>query len=69
MGGTAQDITERKEAEEELKIGLKELEEFYQMSVGRELKMVELKKEIRRLKSRLAESESPGPLRNVREFK
>jgi nitrate/nitrite-specific signal transduction histidine kinase len=49
------EITERKEAEVELKIGLKELEDFYQMAVGRELRMVELKGEIDKLKSELSQ--------------
>ncbi|MDQ7786499.1 MAG: PAS domain S-box protein [Thermodesulfovibrionales bacterium] len=54
------DITERKKAEDELKKNEKELqkrveelEEFYNMAVGRELRMVELKNEIERLKKDL----------------
>ncbi|OGJ21308.1 hypothetical protein A3K73_05645 [Candidatus Pacearchaeota archaeon RBG_13_36_9] len=43
------DITERKKAEEELKERAEELEKFNQFAVGRELKMVELKKEINEL--------------------
>lgn len=53
----AKDITEMKEArqkliksEEELKERVKELENFYDMAVDRELKMKELKKEIKGLK-------------------
>ncbi len=38
------------ETQEELKKKVKELEEFYEMAVGRELRMIELKKEIERLK-------------------
>jgi PAS domain S-box-containing protein len=56
-----QDITKRKQAEdalhkseEDLKKRVKELEEFYQMAVGRELKMIELKKEIESLKEELS---------------
>ncbi|MEW6586823.1 MAG: PAS domain-containing protein [Nitrospirota bacterium] len=48
----ATDITERKSAdqavkerEKELKARVKELEEFYDMAVGRELRMIQLKKE------------------------
>jgi len=54
------DVTDRKKAEDELKKHekelrkrVKELEEFYNMAVGRELKMIELKKEIERLKKDL----------------
>jgi PAS domain S-box-containing protein len=54
------DITERKKVEEEMKRSraelnerIKELEEFYDMAVGRELRMVELKKEIEQLREQL----------------
>jgi len=45
--------TERRllKSEKELKMRVEELEKFYDMSVGRELKMRELKKEIKELKS------------------
>ncbi|MGB9716443.1 MAG: response regulator [Thermodesulfovibrionales bacterium] len=43
----------RRQAEEELKKRFKELEEFYEIAVNRELKMVELKEEIERLKEEL----------------
>jgi len=39
--------------EEELKKRVQELEKFYDMAVGRELKMIELKEEIERLKEEL----------------
>lgn len=48
------DITERVALENELKKKLKELEEFYDMAVGRELKMIELKEEIERLREELS---------------
>ncbi|MDP2168056.1 MAG: PAS domain-containing protein [Thermodesulfovibrionales bacterium] len=48
---TINDVTERKKAEIELKLRVKELEEFYDMAVGRELKMMGLKDEIERLKN------------------
>ena len=57
---------ERKRAEEELTRHKKELiervrelEEFYNMAVGRELRMVELKKEIEQLKEQLDTYEKP----------
>jgi len=51
--GIFSDITERKKMEGELKKRIKELEDFYDMSVSRELKMIELKKEIEGLKEAL----------------
>ncbi len=47
------DVTERKKAEEEIKQRVKELEEFYEMAVGRELRMKELKKKIKELEEEL----------------
>lgn len=52
--GSQRDITKRKHIEEELMERVEELEAFYQMAVGRELKMKELKEEIEILKSELA---------------
>ncbi len=43
-----------KKSEEELKKKIMDLEKFYDMAVGRELKMKELKKEIKRLNSELS---------------
>jgi len=51
---TVMDITERVRLEEETKKRVKELEDFYEMAVGRELKMIELKKEIERLREELS---------------
>ena len=58
--GIDRDITERKKAEESLKYSeqelikrVKELEEFYEMAVGRELRMKQLKNEIEKLTEKL----------------
>lgn len=53
--GVVNDITERKKLEDELKKKIKELEEFYNIAVGRELRIIELKKEIGTLKEKLRE--------------
>jgi PAS domain S-box-containing protein len=45
------DITERKKAEEELKKELTELQRFYKVTMGREDRILELKKEIKELKA------------------
>jgi PAS domain S-box-containing protein len=50
-----QDITERKEAEAAVRKKIEDLEWFNSISVGRELKMVDLKKEINELSKRLGE--------------
>ncbi len=49
---SGEDITERKRAEEKLKKRTEELERFVSIIVNRELKMIELKKEIKRLKKK-----------------
>lgn len=51
---TCEDITERKRMEEEIRERVQELERFYEMSVGREVKMQRLKKEIKKLKEEAA---------------
>ncbi len=60
MIGTLRDITDIKETEdalkkskEELNNRIRELEDFYNLAVGRELRMIELKKEIESLKEEL----------------
>jgi len=50
-------ITERKRAEEKLGKHMKELEHFNELTVGRELRMVELKKEINALLRELGREE------------
>ena len=49
------DITERKLSEREIEQKMIELEEFHDLAVGRELKMIELEKEIEDLKSKIQE--------------
>ncbi len=51
------DITERDKFEEEIKNKVEELESFYEMAVGRETKMMELKSKIVALKAELTEYE------------
>ena len=46
------DLTETKRKERELKEKLEEMEKFRKLVVGRELKMIELKEKIRKLKKR-----------------
>lgn len=53
LSGMIMDITEKQRLEDDLKQRVKELEEFYNMAIGRELKMIELKGEIERLKEEL----------------
>ncbi len=53
--GIARDITERKRAEEQLAARVKELEEFHEVVVGRELKMKRMEAEFERLKAKLGE--------------
>ena len=49
-----EDITKRKNTEEEIKKRVEDLEKFYDMSVGRELKMKELKKRLAELEKKLS---------------
>ncbi len=54
---SAFDLSQIKETERELRQKIQELERFKQLAVGRELKMVELKREIDTLKKRIAGSD------------
>ncbi len=51
---TERDITDRKRAEKEIHEKVKELEEFYNIAIGRELRMKELKEQIEELEKELA---------------
>jgi PAS domain S-box-containing protein len=51
---TVTDLTDRVKLEKDLEKRVKELEEFYDMAVGRELRMIELKEEIAHLREELA---------------
>jgi PAS domain S-box-containing protein len=53
MVGISKDITKEVKAEEELKRKMRELEDFYNMAIGREMKMIELKNEIAKLREEL----------------
>jgi PAS domain S-box-containing protein len=55
---TIQDITKRKLVEEKLNQKIQDLEKWQKLTVGREIKMIELKKEISELKKRLKKQES-----------
>jgi len=61
--GIIRDISERVKLNEDLKKRIKELEEFYDIAVSRELRMIELKEEIERLEGevqRLKSQEGQG---------
>lgn len=51
----ARDIRGQQTTQDELQRKIKDLELFYNVAVGREMKMIEMKKEITQLKKRLAE--------------
>ena len=51
--GISRDITEQKQTEAELKKHLNELERFESVTIGRELKMIELKNKIKELEEQL----------------
>ncbi len=55
---TVRDITERKKKDEEARKRLQELEVFYKASVGREERILELKKEVEELEKKIKELES-----------
>lgn len=50
---TGVDITEKRKMEKELKKRIKELEDFYEVAVGRELRMIELKEQMKEMRKEL----------------
>jgi len=57
---TLTDVTERKESEDEIKKRNEELESFYKIAVGRELRIDELKKKVKELEEQL-NANKPSP--------
>lgn len=57
LAGFTIDITEQKKSEEALKLKIDELEQFNDLTVGRELKMIELKREVNSLLIKLGGKE------------
>ncbi len=50
--GIIRDVTEQKKVERELQVKISELEKINQVMIGREMKMVELKDELEKLKNK-----------------
>ena len=57
LAGYTIDITNRKKAEEELKESMNNLQRFHKLTVGRELTMIELKKEVNALLKKTGQDE------------
>jgi PAS domain S-box-containing protein len=55
LRGTVQDTTARKQTEENLRAANRELSRFNQATLGRELRIIELKKQVNSLAARLSE--------------
>jgi len=53
----AQDITARKQMEDEMKRNVEELEQFGKLAIGREIKMIQLKQEVNELMSQSGQGE------------
>jgi hypothetical protein len=53
----AQDITARKQMEDEMKRNVEELEQFGKLAIGREIKMIRLKQEVNELMSQSGQVE------------
>jgi len=55
MRAIGEKIDDLKRAKTELELRVKDLEKFEEVTVGRELKMIELEKEVERLKEKIKE--------------
>jgi butyrate kinase len=55
--GMTTNITERKQMEEDLRRNVEELERFNKLAIEREMRMIQLKKEINELMSQLGQGE------------
>jgi len=53
----AQDITERRHMENEMKRNVEELEQFSKVAIGREIKMIQLKQEVNEILRQLGQVE------------
>jgi len=53
----AQDITERRHLEDEMKRNVEELEQFSKLAIGREIKMIQLKQEVNEILRQLGQVE------------
>jgi hypothetical protein len=51
----AQDITERRHLEDEMKRNVEELEQFGKLAIGREIKMIQLKQEVNEMLRQLGQ--------------
>jgi len=56
LQAVVRDITEQKRSEDELKKKINELERYKNATVGRELRLIELKKKIKQFEKEKAES-------------
>ena len=56
LQAVVRDITEQKKSEDELKKKINELERYKNATVGRELRLIELKKKIKQFEKEKAES-------------
>lgn len=58
--GIVRDLTERKRVEDELREKVSQVNQFNELAVGRELKIIELEKENQRLRLELEQFQRPA---------